>query len=198
MSASRWTGIAPTSWAARRPRRWQPIAAFPRAGAPRAKKSRIWAAPTGSRRGAVTSSGSPRAIPAPPGHRAASKPPPCPPPREGTESAHVDLAVRRFVFALAVVLLSACSTPPGGVRTSPTPTASVTAPGSPNPSRVLFAVLETKRAGAQESEYAGSHDTIAIAAIDGFAVARATFAPRHIPAIPMTGQGLYAVAAPAA
>jgi hypothetical protein len=67
----------------------------------------------------------------------------------------------------------------------------VSATGSPSASRVLFAVLETKRAGAQESEYAGSHDTIAIAGIDGFAVARTTFAPRHIPQIPMVGAVLY-------
>jgi len=106
--------------------------------------------------------------------------------------------VTRFLFGLAVVLLAACSTPPAGVRTSPVPTASVSPTGSPNASRVLFAVLETKRAGAQESEYAGSHDTVAIAGDDGFAVARATFAPRHIPAIPMAGPVLYPEAYPAA
>jgi hypothetical protein len=70
--------------------------------------------------------------------------------------------------------------------------------GSPNASRVLFAVLETKRAGAQESEYAGSHDTVAIAGADGFAVARATFAPRHVPEVPMAGAVLYPEAYPAA
>jgi hypothetical protein len=67
----------------------------------------------------------------------------------------------------------------------------VSATGSPSSSRALLAVLETKRAGAQESEYAGSHDTIAIAGIDGYAVARATFGPRHIPQIPMAGPVLY-------
>ena len=71
------------------------------------------------------------------------------------------------------------------------PTATPSATGSPSASRALFAVLETKRAGGQESEYAGSHDTIAIAGIDGFAVARATFAPRHIPVIPRAGPVLY-------
>jgi hypothetical protein len=104
----------------------------------------------------------------------------------------------RLLFWLSIVLLTACSTQPGGVRTSPSPTASVSATASPSPSRVLFAVLETRRAGAQESEYAGSHDTIAIAGMDGFAVARATFAPRHIPAIPMAGPVLYPEAYPAA
>ncbi|HEX9095464.1 MAG TPA: hypothetical protein VF990_05110 [Candidatus Dormibacteraeota bacterium] len=106
--------------------------------------------------------------------------------------------MRRLVCVLSLVLVTACSAAPTGVRTSPTPTASVTAPGSPYPSRVLFAVLETKRAGAQESEYAGSHDTIAIAGSDGFAVARATFVPRHIPVIPMAGAVLYPEAYPAA
>jgi len=99
--------------------------------------------------------------------------------------------VRRFLFGLAVVLLTACSTPPAGVRTSPLPTASASATGSPNASRIRFAVLEARRAGAQESEYAGSHDTIAIAGIDGFALARATFTPRRIPVIPMAGPVLY-------
>jgi hypothetical protein len=106
--------------------------------------------------------------------------------------------VTRFLFGLAVVLLAACSTQPAGVRPSPVSTASVSVTGSPGPSRVLFAVLETKRTGAQESEYFGTHDTIAIAGIDGFAVARATFAPRHIPAIPMAGPVLYPEAYPAA
>jgi hypothetical protein len=78
------------------------------------------------------------------------------------------------------------------------PTATPSATGPPSGSRVLFAVLETKRAGAQESEYFGVHDTIAIAGIDGFAVARATFAPRHVPVIPMAGPVLYPEAYPAA
>jgi len=106
--------------------------------------------------------------------------------------------VRRLLIGLAVVLLTACSIQPAGVRTSPVPTAIASATGSPITARVLFAVLETKRAGGQESEYAGSHDTIAIAGIDGFAVARATFAPRHIPQIPMAGPVLYPEAYPAA
>jgi hypothetical protein len=78
------------------------------------------------------------------------------------------------------------------------PTATPSATGSSSGSRILFAVLETKRAGAQESEYFGVHDTIAIAGIDGFAVARATFAPRHVPVIPMAGPVLYPEAYPAA
>lgn len=42
----------------------------------------------------------------------------------------------------------------------------------------LFAVLETRRAGAQWSQ---PHDTIAIANSNGYAVARASFAPRSVP-----------------
>ena len=99
--------------------------------------------------------------------------------------------MKRLLVGLSLVLLTACSTQPSGVRTSPVPSTTVRAPASANASRVLFAVLETKRAGAQESEYFGSHDTVAIAGIDGFAVARATFTPRHIPQIPMAGPVLY-------
>jgi hypothetical protein len=44
----------------------------------------------------------------------------------------------------------------------------------------MFAVLETKRSGAQNFQ---THDTIAIAGADGFAVARASFMPRSIPPI---------------
>lgn len=49
------------------------------------------------------------------------------------------------------------------------------------PSMPLFAVLETRRAGARESEYSGSHDTVALAGLDGYAGVKATFAPRSVP-----------------
>lgn len=47
----------------------------------------------------------------------------------------------------------------------------------------LFAVLETRRAGVKESEWSGSHDTIALAGFDGYAHVEATFTPRRVPDI---------------
>lgn len=101
--------------------------------------------------------------------------------------------MKRSVFALASVLLTACATQPSGALKSPAATTSArgSALASPSGSPVRFAILETRRAGGQESEYAGAHDTIAIAGADGYAVAKATFVPRHIPQIPMAGPVLY-------
>ena len=101
--------------------------------------------------------------------------------------------MKRSAFALGIVVLAACSTQPSGTLKSPTSTGSAggTALASSSPSPVRFAILETRRAGGQESEYAGAHDTIAIAGADGYAVAKTTFVPRHIPQIPMAGPVLY-------
>lgn len=95
--------------------------------------------------------------------------------------------MRLRLVALSAIILAACGsqrTHQIGVSTaSPTDLQSPKTGQTPSP--VLFAVLETRRAGAQESEYAGSHDTIAIAGLDGYARAKTTFTPRSIPQIGM-------------
>jgi hypothetical protein len=64
---------------------------------------------------------------------------------------------------------------PNSPAPSPRARASVsTTPGEP----LLFAVLETRRAGAQPYQ---PHDTVAIANSQGYAVARASFTPRSVP-----------------
>jgi hypothetical protein len=91
--------------------------------------------------------------------------------------------MKRLMVAIAsplvAGLIAGCGSSAGSTAGSGTPKASPTATASPRPAR-LFAVLETKRSGAQ---YFQTHDTIAIAGADGFAVARATFTPRSIPPI---------------
>jgi hypothetical protein len=82
-----------------------------------------------------------------------------------------------------MAVVSACGSNSAATRGSPSsspatnPTAqasaSITAGASP-----LFAVLETRRAGAQWYQ---PHDTIAIANSQGHAVAKATFTPRSVP-----------------
>jgi hypothetical protein len=109
--------------------------------------------------------------------------------------------MRLVVVVLAAMIVGSCGSQanhPSATRTassSHSPTSSAAATSS---SPVLFAVLETRRTGAHESEYAGSHDTIAIAGPDGYAHARATFTPRSIPQIPMAGPVMQPEAAIAA
>lgn len=97
--------------------------------------------------------------------------------------------MRPRLLALSAIILAACGSQAN--HSIATPTAGPSHSASPltgtTPSQVLFAVLETRRAGAHESEYAGSHDTIAIAGSDGYARAKTTFTPRSIPQIPMAG-----------
>jgi hypothetical protein len=101
--------------------------------------------------------------------------------------------MKPLVAALGIVLLSACSTQPSGALKSPASTASPTgsALASPSASPLQLAVLETRRAGGQESEYSGAHDTIAIAGANGYAVAKTSLIPRHIPGVPMAAAVLY-------
>ena len=83
----------------------------------------------------------------------------------------------RFAAALTTLVLAACGsagTHPGS--TTPSLTPSVSGP--------LFAVLETQRAGVPSSNQ-GSPDTIAIAGLDGKAIAKTTFAPAAKPSVPM-------------
>lgn len=112
---------------------------------------------------------------------------------------------------LACILLAACAGPqsskaeqsapatPSAASPSLSPSASATGAPSPSPlsaacpgftvttqgavtaSTPLFAVLETHRAGAKESEYSGSHDTVTVAGLDGFARVRVSFTPRSVP-----------------
>lgn len=104
--------------------------------------------------------------------------------------------MKRASFALGAVLLAACTGQPSGAaphsssRPSSVTIASAGSAAIPS-SSTLFAVLETRRAGGHESEIGSSHDTIAIADSDGYAKAKATFAPRHIPEVPMAAAVVY-------
>lgn len=88
-----------------------------------------------------------------------------------------------FAVIASMALISACgsnsvathASSPGSPATNPSAgtSASTTASASP-----LFAVLETRRAGAQSNQ---THDTVAIANAQGYAVAKSSFTPRSIP-----------------
>ncbi len=116
--------------------------------------------------------------------------------------------VRRLIL-LTVALLSACGPAKvSGPAASPT-SESVSPSASPAASSAsvvgascqgitstvigsttaapLFAFLETRRPGVKESEYAGSHDTLALAAPDGYARLRVSFPPRQVPDIGAAG-----------
>lgn len=97
--------------------------------------------------------------------------------------------MRLSLLALATMALTACGNQAGRTVTSPPSAGSPSAAASSASSQAspLFAILETRRTGGQESEYAGSHDTIAIAGIDGYARAKATFTPRSVPQVAMAG-----------
>lgn len=119
--------------------------------------------------------------------------------------------MRRSGALVAIMLLSACGgsqIPSAFHPNSPTiPTAVASASLAPTPSATgggcpsfavtrlrtvtastpLLAVLETRRAGAKESEYSSSHDTLALAGFDGYANVRVTFTPRHVPDISADG-----------
>jgi len=87
------------------------------------------------------------------------------------------------------VVLAACTNPlahTNAGKASPSVAASAVASQGHQP---LFAVLEGHRStsGGDLSFYMVAHDTIALAGLDGFAKAKATFAPRHIPDVPMAG-----------
>src|SRR5579864_5287898 len=128
-----------------------------------------------------------------------------------TAQLDVGTGVKRSGALVACMLLAACagphsskaeqSAPPAPTTVSPSvsPNASATAAPSPSPlsaecpgftvttvaavtaSTPLFAVLETRRAGAKESEYSGSHDTVTLAGFDGYAHVKVSFAPRSLP-----------------
>lgn len=92
-------------------------------------------------------------------------------------------ATIHFTLISSVALVSACGSNSaarhGSSVSSPpaNPTAQATASTTAIPAP-LFAVLETRRAGAQWYQ---PHDTIAIANSQGYAVARASFSPRSVP-----------------
>jgi hypothetical protein len=84
-----------------------------------------------------------------------------------------------FAAIASMALISACGSKSVATHASShsspatNPTAGTTS--SPSP---LFAVLETRRAGAQSNQ---THDTVAIANAQGYAVAKSSFTPRSIP-----------------
>lgn len=88
-----------------------------------------------------------------------------------------------FAVIASMALISACGSNSVGTHASShgspatKPTAGTSASTTANASP-LFAVLETRRAGAQSNQ---THDTVAIANAKGYAVARSSFTPRSIP-----------------
>jgi hypothetical protein len=106
--------------------------------------------------------------------------------------------VKSWVVGLSIVL-AACTNQPASTtagKASPTVAASAAASEGRQP---LFAVLEGRRStsGGDPSFYMVAHDTIALAGFDGFAKAKTTFTPRHIPDVPMAGAVLEPEATPA-
>ena len=96
---------------------------------------------------------------------------------------------------LLAALACACTqspTGPLGVLGTPTPTAGAAPSPSPQPKPLLVAV-EARSKAAHYGPLPGwgdSYDAVAIAGLDGFARARATFKPRQVPAIPGGGTAL--------
>jgi hypothetical protein len=76
---------------------------------------------------------------------------------------------------------SATAAPSPSQLSAECPGFTVTTVGAVTASTPLFAVLETRRAGAKESEYSGSHDTVTLAGFDGYAHVKVSFAPRRVP-----------------
>src|ERR1700681_1928814 len=82
-----------------------------------------------------------------------------------------------------MVLISACGSNSAATHASSSSSPATTASGGASTSTTanaspLFAVLETRRAGAQGNQ---AHDTVAIANSQGYAVAKASFTPRAVP-----------------
>jgi hypothetical protein len=90
----------------------------------------------------------------------------------------------RFAAYSVAALLAACGSqsatterPPSTPKATNQPSIAAT-PRSASP---MFAVLETHRTCPQGCNQGQAHDTVAIARADGYAVAKATFAPRSVP-----------------
>ena len=89
----------------------------------------------------------------------------------------------RFAVIASMVLISACGSNSAATHASSSSSPATTASGGASTSTTanaspLFAVLETRRAGAQGNQ---AHDTVAIANSQGYAVAKASFTPRAVP-----------------
>lgn len=87
------------------------------------------------------------------------------------------------LLLLVTALLAACGAAPGATGPSPAASGTLSPRATPSGGPPLFAVLETRRAGAHPWD---APDTIALAKADGYAVAKTTFAQRSAgPTVPM-------------
>jgi len=92
-----------------------------------------------------------------------------------------------LVLSLGALLLASCGKPIGtSSAPSPSHASTVTPSTAASPTSntyPLFAVLEVRRSGAPAGSQGFSDDTLAIALLDGYAKARASFTPRSIPKV---------------